>query len=69
MYLPDINIVYAIASLDCQFYLGKDNRWMMIGELEQFEPDLCVELIVNMSQEDGVEIIVEDERKIPAIMC
>ncbi len=68
MYLPDTNKVYTIASLNCQFYLGKENGWMMLGEDEDgelgpFAPALCVELNLNMPQEDGVEIVLEDERK------
>ncbi len=63
-----------IASLNCQFYLDKDNGWILIGEdedgeLELFAPSLCIELIVNMSQDSGVQINSEDERKMPAIMC
>ncbi len=74
MYLPDTNEVYTIASSNCQFYLGKDNGWMLIGEddkgkLEPFSPALCVELVVNTPQEDGVEIIEDSERKLPEMMC
>ncbi len=74
IYLLDIDKVYTIASLNSQFYLGKDNGWMMIGEdmdgnLEPFAPALCVELIVNTPQGNRVEIKMEDERKLPAIMC
>ncbi len=47
---------------------------MMIGEdedgkLEPFSPAPCVELTDNTPQEDGVENKMEDERKLPAIMC
>ncbi len=74
MYFPDSNKVYTIASSNCQVYLGKDNGWMLIGEddegqLEPFSPALCVELIVNTPQEDGVEIIKDSKRKQPEMMC
>ena len=74
MYLPDNNKVYTICSTNAQFYLGKDNGWMMIGEdedgkLEPFAPALCVELIANTPQDDGIEIKMEDERKPVAEMC
>ncbi len=74
MYLLDTSKTYTIASSNCQFYLGKDNGWMLIGEdedgeLEPFAPDLCIELIVNIPQDSGVQINAEDEKKMPAIMC
>lgn len=74
MYLPDNNKIYTIALSNCQFYLGKDNGWMLIGEdedgeLEPFAPSLCIELITNTPQDSGVRINAEDERKMPAIMC
>ncbi len=45
MYLTDTNKVYTVTSLNCQFYLGKNNGWMIIGEdedgkLEPFAPAL-----------------------------
>ncbi len=74
MYVPDTNKVFTIASLNCPFYLGKDNGWMIIGEfedgeLELFATALCIKLIVNMPQDSGVQINIEDERKMPAILC
>ncbi len=74
MYLPDNNKIYTIASSNCQFYLGKDNGWMLIGEdedgeLEPFAHALCIELIVNTTQDSGVQIYSEDKRTMPAIMC
>ena len=74
MYLPDNNKIYTIALSNCQFYLGKDNGWMLIGEddngeLEPFAPALCIKLIVNTPQDSGVQINAEDKRKMPAIMC
>ncbi len=63
-----------IASLNCQFYLDKDNGWILIGEdedgeLEPFAPSLCIKLIVNMPQDSGVQINSDDERIMLAIMC
>ncbi len=74
MYLPDTNKVYVIASSNRQFYLGKDNGWMLIGEdedgeLEPFAHTFNIELIVNMPKDSGVQINAEDERKMPTIMC
>ncbi len=74
MYLPDNNKIYTIALSNCQFYLGKDIGWMLIGEdedgeLEPFARALCIELIVNTPQDSGVQINAEDKRKMPAIMC
>lgn len=45
--------------------IGKDEN----GKLESSSPVLCVELIVNMQQDDGVEIKMDNERKLAAIMC
>ncbi len=61
-----------IASLNCQFYLDKDNGWILIGEdedgeLEPFAPALCIVLIINTPQDRGFQINAEDERKMPAI--
>ncbi len=39
------------------------------GEFEPFAPTLCIELIVNMPQDSGVQINSKDEIKMPAIMC
>ncbi len=74
MYLLDTNKIYTIASLNCQFYLGKDNGWMLIGEdedgeLEPFAPALCIVLIINTPQDRGFQINAEDERKMLVIMC
>ncbi len=74
MYLPDTNKVYVIASSNSQFYLGKENGWMLIGEdedgkLEPFAHAFNIELIVNMPQDSGDQINAEDERKMPTIMC
>ncbi len=68
MYLPDTNKVYTMAFSNCQFYLGKDNGWMLIGEdedgeLEPFSPALCFELIINIPQDSGDQINAEDEKK------
>ncbi len=74
MYLSDTNKVHTITSFNCQFYLDKDNGWMLIGEdedgeLEPFAPWFCIELIVNTPQDSGVQINSEYERKMLAIMC